>query len=92
MVRNFASAVAKWEVSYAWVLRFLHCYKDKLTMKWSTGIDRNRYQADSHEKYNSYFKLLHEKMRKYNVEPRNTYNGREGLLCWHHYMLKTRLF
>jgi transposase-like protein len=43
MVRNFASAVAKWEVSYAWVLRFLHCHKDKLTMKWSTGIDRNRH-------------------------------------------------
>jgi hypothetical protein len=74
MVRNFASTVAKWEVSYAWVLRFLHRYKDELIMKWSTEIDCNRHQADSHEQYDSYFKLLHGKMRKYNVEPRNTYN------------------
>jgi hypothetical protein len=43
-------------------------------MKWSTRIDRNCHQADSHEQYDSYFKLLHGKMRKYNVEPRNTYN------------------
>jgi hypothetical protein len=43
-------------------------------MKWSTGIDRNCHQADLHEQYDSYFKLLHGKMRKYNVEPRNTYN------------------
>jgi transposase len=74
MVRNFASAVAKWEVSYAWVSHFLHCHKNELTMKWSTGIDRNCHQADSHGKYDSYFKLLHGKMRKDNVELRNTSN------------------
>jgi hypothetical protein len=51
MVRNFASAVARWEVSHAWVTRFLHRYEDELTTKWSAGIVRNRHQADSHEKY-----------------------------------------
>jgi hypothetical protein len=74
MVRNFASAVAKWEASDAWVSRFLHRHKDELTVKWSAGLDRNRHQADSHKKYESYFELLHRKMREYNIEPGNTYN------------------
>jgi hypothetical protein len=74
MVRNFASAVAKWEASDAWVTRFLHCHHVDLTVKWSAGLDRDRYQADSYYKYDLYFQLLHGKMREYNVEPRNTYN------------------
>jgi predicted HicB family RNase H-like nuclease len=74
MVRNFASAVAKWDASDAWVTRFLHRHKVDLTTKWSAGIDRNRHQADSHGKYNLYFQLLYRKIQEYNVEPRNTYN------------------
>jgi hypothetical protein len=74
MIRNFGSAVAKWEVSDAWVSRFLHRHHDELTTKWSAGIDRVRHQADSHTKYELYFELLHGKMREYDVEPRNTYN------------------
>jgi hypothetical protein len=74
MVRNFASAVAKWEASDAWVTRFLHRHRVDLTVKWSTGLDRDCHQADSHYKYDLYFQLLHGKMREYNVEPHNTYN------------------
>jgi hypothetical protein len=74
MVRNFASAVAKWDASDAWVTRFLHCHKVDLTTKWSAGIDRNRHQADSHGKYDLYFQLLHRKIQEYNIEPGNTYN------------------
>jgi predicted HicB family RNase H-like nuclease len=33
MVQNFASAVAKWEASDAWVTRFLHCHYVDLTVK-----------------------------------------------------------
>jgi hypothetical protein len=52
----------------------LHRHADKITTKWSAGIDRNRLQADSGDKYKLYFDLLHAKMQKYNVEKRNTYN------------------
>jgi hypothetical protein len=74
MIANFASAVAKREVSHAWISRFLHRHEEQLTTKWSAGIDRNRHQADSHRKYDLYFELLHGKMHEYDVEPRNTYN------------------
>jgi hypothetical protein len=78
MVNNFASAVAKWEVSHAWISRFLHRHNDKLTTKWSAGIDRVRHEADSQRKYELDFELLQGKMREYDVEPRNTYNMEKG--------------
>jgi hypothetical protein len=74
MVRNFATAIAKWEASDEWVSRFLHRHEVDLTVKWSAGLDRNRYQADSYQKYDLYFQLLYGKIQEYNVEPRNTYN------------------
>jgi hypothetical protein len=74
MIQNIAETVAKQEVSESWVTRFLHRHADELTIKWSTGIDRNRHQADSEERYKLYFDLLHSKMREYNVGARNTYN------------------
>jgi hypothetical protein len=37
-------------------------------------MDRNRYNADSKDKYEAYFKLLHNKMREYKVEEENVYN------------------
>ena len=45
-----------------------------LTVKYTTGIDRSRFNADSYDKYKLYFDLLHEKIRKYNVDPRHIYN------------------
>lgn len=74
MVANFASAIAKWEVSESWVTRFLNRHADQLTTKRSTGIDRKRFNADSRVKYAAYFNLLHSKMREYEVDERNTYN------------------
>ena len=74
MIQNFAAAIAKWEVSESWVTRFLHRHSDKLTIKWSAGIDRDRHQADSAERYKLYFDILHSKMREYDVDARNTYN------------------
>jgi hypothetical protein len=64
MVRNFASVVAKWDALDVWVTRFLHHHKVDLTTKWSAGIDRNCHQADSYEKYNLYFQLLHTKCKE----------------------------
>jgi hypothetical protein len=74
MIQNFAGTVVKWEVSESLVTQFLHCHANKLTIKWSPGIDCNRHQADSEERYKLYFDLLHSKMREYNVDARNTYN------------------
>jgi hypothetical protein len=51
MVRNFGTAIAKWEASDAWVSRFLHRHEVDLTVKWSAGLDRNRHQADSYKRY-----------------------------------------
>jgi hypothetical protein len=37
-------------------------------------MDRVRHKADSVDKYNMYFDLLHDKMKEYEVEPRQIYN------------------
>ena len=74
MIQNFAATIVKNEVSTAWVSRFLHRYANELTIKWSTRIDRKRHNTNLEERYSLYFDLLHLKMRKYNVNARNTYN------------------
>jgi transposase len=51
MVADFAGAVAKWEVSESWVTRFLNRHADQLTTRWSAGIDRERHETDSGERY-----------------------------------------
>jgi hypothetical protein len=73
-IRNFASVVAKWEVSDAWVTRFLGRNDAFLTSKWTVGMDRTRHIADNEERYRFYFGLLHYKMRQYKILPENTYN------------------
>jgi hypothetical protein len=74
MLRNFAGTIANREVSDSWVTRFLQRHNAHLITKWSAGIDRNRHQADSRERYQLYFDLLHSKIQQYSVEARNTYN------------------
>jgi hypothetical protein len=81
MIRNFASSVSGFDHSDAWVTRFLNRNKDNLTSQWTTGMDRNRHQADSEYSYRLYFELLHRKIRKYNVDARHIYNmGKKGFL------------
>jgi hypothetical protein len=74
MIQNFASEVAKWEVSIAWVERFLRRNCDQLSSKYTTGIDRDRFKADTEDSYCTYFDLLHTKMRQYDVDAKNVYN------------------
>jgi hypothetical protein len=57
-----------------WVGRFIHRHQDQIITHWTTGIDRNRYQADSEWKYIKRVHLIHSKMEEYGVEPRHTYN------------------
>jgi transposase len=51
MVRNFAGSIAQEACSDRWVSRFLERNHASLTTKYTTGIDRNRHQADSEVKY-----------------------------------------
>ena len=74
MIRNFGGDIAGEPCADAWVSRFLNRNKHLLTTRWTAGIDRNRYKADSKDKYEAYFKLLHNKMREYKIEEENVYN------------------
>jgi hypothetical protein len=66
--------VVKKEVGEGWVLRFVERHKDALITKWTSGMDRNRHQADSEHKYSLYFDLLEFKISEHSVLPKNTYN------------------
>lgn len=74
MIRNFASTIAKGLVSESWVTRFVNKHKDQLTSQWTTGMDANRHEADSGDKYRQYLELLQLKIAKYNIKPEHTYN------------------
>ncbi|KAF1839325.1 hypothetical protein BDW02DRAFT_575424 [Decorospora gaudefroyi] len=74
ILKNTVSTLTKWEVSDAWVQRFLRRHPDALTSQYTTGIDRNRHQADTEDNYQSYFNLLSSKIQEYNVDARHIYN------------------
>jgi hypothetical protein len=74
MIRKFGSEVAGRGVSMSWVDRFLHRNHDYLTNRWASPIDRQRQQADSIDKYDQFFDLLHQKMKDYSIEQRVAYN------------------
>ncbi|CAI6335566.1 unnamed protein product [Periconia digitata] len=74
MIQNFGSCIAKKDVSIASVDRFVKRHQEDLITSWSTGLDRNRHKADSEAKCKLYFKLLHERIEKYGVEPQHIYN------------------
>lgn len=74
MIKKFASTLSKWEVSDTWITRFLGRHRDTLTSKYTTGVDRNRHQANTEHSYRSYFALLHSKIQEYDVDARHIYN------------------
>ncbi|KAH5101982.1 hypothetical protein HBH71_224410 [Parastagonospora nodorum] len=74
MIRNFASSIAKKEVSERWVSRFIGRNKNELISKRTSAMDRTRHQADSYIKYQAYFNLLHEKLDEYCLEAGDIYN------------------
>jgi transposase-like protein len=74
IIRNFGTYIAKKPCSERWVSRFLKRNSDNLTIKFSKGMDRNRHVADSGDKYQLYFELLHSKIREYDIDPRYIYN------------------
>jgi hypothetical protein len=74
MILSFASSLLGREVSESWVSRFLLMNSSNLTLRWQSGMDYERHQADSGPKYSLYFKLLDNKMKKYNTEPSHIFN------------------
>jgi hypothetical protein len=74
IVKKFAATIADWQLSDSWIKRFLRRHKDRLTAKTTTGIDRNRFKADSEHSYRSYFDLLYLKIEQYKVDARHIYN------------------
>ena len=81
MIQNFASAIVQEPVGDSWVTRFINRYSIQLISRWTVGMDSNRHKADSEDKYKLYFKLLHSKIKEYNIEPRHTYNmDKKGFL------------
>ena len=74
MIQNFASEIARTQLSESWVSRFLNRHPDRLTVKWSDPMTAERHNAESHEKYKEYFDILQLKINQYEVLPENTYN------------------
>ena len=74
MIKNFAKEIAGVKVSDTWVTRFPNRNSDKLTSQWTTGIDSERHKADSWQKREQYFDLMHQKIKQHHIEPQHTYN------------------
>jgi hypothetical protein len=74
MIRNFGLQIARKELGYHWVVRFVHRYPNNLISKWTTGMDNSRHKADSNTKYSLYFDLLRDKFDQYRVEAHHIYN------------------
>jgi hypothetical protein len=74
MIQNFGSAVAERDLSESWVQRFIERNRNHLISRWSTGLDRNRHQADTLDKYDDWFDLIHLKIEEHKIEPRLMYN------------------
>jgi hypothetical protein len=92
MIQNFASQIAPEPVGEHWVTRFLHQNRKHLVSKWTASMDCNRHQADSKYSYNLYFDLLQQKIEKYDIQPRHTYNmDGKRLHDWCHRTLKTNI-
>jgi hypothetical protein len=74
MVQQFASQLAGKPVSETWVKRFLRRHPNHLISRSGKAMAKERTKADSGPKYSLYFKLLHEKIEEYNVQPIYIFN------------------
>ncbi|KAG9188376.1 hypothetical protein G6011_02299 [Alternaria panax] len=74
MVQQFASELAGKPVSETWVSRFLRRHPNHLISRSGKAMAKERTKADSGAKYSLYFKLLHEKIEEYNIQPIHIFN------------------
>jgi hypothetical protein len=74
MIRQFASQLAGKPVSESWVNRYLRRHPNHLISRSGKAMAKERTKADSGAKYSLYFKLLHKKIKEYNVQPIHIFN------------------
>jgi hypothetical protein len=74
MVCNMAYEIGGREPGKSWSSRFTERNKSTLSSGYLQSIDRQRLKADSKASYRQYFDLLHSKIERYAIEPKNTYN------------------
>jgi hypothetical protein len=74
IVQQFASELAGKPVSESWVSQFLRRHPNHLISRSGKAMAKERTKADSGAKYSLYFKLLHEKIEEYNVQPIYIFN------------------
>jgi hypothetical protein len=74
MIQQFASQLAGKPVSESWVSRYLRRHPNHLISRSGKAMAKERTKADSGAKYNLYFKLLHEKIEEYNIQPIHIFN------------------
>jgi hypothetical protein len=74
MIQQFASQLAGKPVSESWVTRYLRRHPNHLISRSGKAMAKERTKADSGAKYSLYFKLLHEKIEEYNIQPINIFN------------------
>jgi hypothetical protein len=67
MIQSFASTIAHTQVSISWIDQFTAKNQESLVSRWTSGMDRNRYIADSPYKYRHYFDFLLSKITEYTV-------------------------
>jgi hypothetical protein len=79
MVQQFASELAGKQVSKSWVSRFLRRHPNHLISRSGKAMAKERTKANSGAKYSLYFKLLHEKIEDYNVQPIHIFNMDEKM-------------
>ena len=57
-----------------WISRFLKRYDLDLVLRYTVNLNKKRSRANSIYKYLFYFELIRQKIEKYQIEPRYTYN------------------
>jgi hypothetical protein len=68
MIRNFAREISRKEIGKHWAERFITRHGSDLITRWSLGMDKKRYKADSVLKYSLYFNLLKRKIKEYKIQ------------------------
>ncbi|EOA85995.1 uncharacterized protein SETTUDRAFT_76799, partial [Exserohilum turcica Et28A] len=74
MIKKYVANIAKRQPSNSWVTRFLRRNREKIITRNTAGIDQNCKKADDFKDYYNYFRLLHDYIEKYDIQPQNIYN------------------
>lgn len=73
MIKNFASEIAKKEVSVSWVTRFMNRNRDQLTSQWSAVMGSISDGAGSSGKHELYSEMMERKIAEHGIESKHTY-------------------